>query len=178
MVRALLCRSLLKYHLLREAFPNAPCKVTTTVTPSSPPTQAPAIPHHLHCFIFLCHHTVFIICLPLLDCQLHEGSDMCVLSSAGFQSQEQCLAHSWCMSYLLLHDKLYLKYSALKQHLVGCSLSGSSGSAYVKVLAAAAASSEYPNGEDVLQAHAVVGRIQCLTGDWTEGLSASLLARI
>lgn len=99
---------------------------------------------------------------------------MYVLSSAVSQSQEQCLAHSWCMSYLLLHDKLYLKHSALKQHLIGGSLSGSSGLAYIKVLAAAAASSEYSNGEDLLQAHVVVGRIQCLTGYWTEGLSASL----
>lgn len=103
---------------------------------------------------------------------------MCVLSSAVSQSQEQCLAHSWCMSYLLLHNKLYLKYSALKQLLVGCSLFESSGSAYFKVLAAAAASCKYSNGEDLFQAHVVVGRIQCLMGYWTEGLSASLLARI
>lgn len=58
----------------------------------------------------------------------------------------------------------------------GCSLSGSSGSTCFKVLAAAAASSEYSNGKELLQAHTVVGRIQRLTDDWTEGLSSSLTA--
>lgn len=58
----------------------------------------------LHCFSFFCHHTLFIICLPSLDCHLHEGKD--VLPFPMLQGQKECLAHSWCMNYLLPHNKL------------------------------------------------------------------------
>lgn len=79
------------------------------------------------------------------------------------------------MSYLLIHNKLHLKYSGLKQHLVGRSSSGSSGLAYFRVLAADAASSEYSDGEDLLLVCVVAGRIQQPTGYRTEGLSSSLV---